>query len=345
MNSKKKPCLVVKFGTATLTDSDGTINFKQIENLSNQLAELSLTYSIILVSSGAVGSGKVYMKNYSGSINDRKAAAAIGNPLLIQAYSNYFAKHNIQVAQCLLERKHFSNRREFEQLKQTISTIWNNDIIPIANENDVVNDLELRFSDNDELATRLSIAFDAKKLLIGSSVNGLLNKENITIPYVAEINQEIFEMVKPEKSSQGLGGMSSKLTFAKLACSLGVETTIFNAKLENAVIKALNNQSGTTFIAKEKSLSNNQKWIASAGLSIGKLIVDDGAKAALLERKSLLAVGIKKVKADFQKGEIIEILDTNKDLIAVAKSKLNSIEIDFETKGLEIAHANEIILI
>lgn len=345
MNSKKKPCLVVKFGTATLTDSTGKINFQQIENLSNQLAKLSLNYSIILVSSGAVGSGKVFMKNYSGSINDRKAAAAIGNPLLIHAYSTYFSKHNIQVAQCLLERKHFSNRKEFEQLKQTISTIWDNNIIPIANENDVVNDLELRFSDNDELATRLAIAFNAQKLLIGSSVNGLLNKENNTIPLVEEINQEIFEMVKPEKSSQGLGGMSSKLTFAKLACSLGVETTIFDAKSEDAIIKALHNQTGTTFKAKEKTLTNNQKWIASAGLAIGKVIVDDGAKIALLERKSLLAVGVKKIKSDFQKGEIIEILDAKKELIAFAKSKLCSNEINFETKGLEIAHANEIILI
>lgn len=342
---KNKKHIIIKFGTATLTDKEGNLDLQQMKQLSNQIASLMEDYKIILVSSGAVGTGKIFMKNFTGSINDRKTAAAIGNPILIKTYAELLSEFNVYVAQCLLERKHFSNRKEFLQLRETITTIWENNILPIANENDVISDLELKFSDNDELATLLAVSFNADKLLIGSSVNGLLNTENENIPFVEEINSEILDFVKPEKTSQGLGGMTSKLTFARLANSMGIETVIFNAREKNGLIKALNNDTGTTFKAKKTKLKAGQRWIGAGGLAIGKVVIDNGAEKALLQRKSLLSVGVESIGGSFSKGEVIEILNLQNETLAFAKTKINSEEFDRNLKSVEVAHANEIILI
>ena len=342
---KKKKCLIIKFGTATLTDKEGNLDLQQLEQVSDQIADLMKKYNLILVSSGAVGTGKVLMKNYTGTISDRKAAAAIGNPILIKSYSTLLEKHDVFVAQCLLERKHFSNRKEFLQLRETIENIWKNGILPIANENDVVSDLELKFSDNDELATLLAVSFNADKLLIGSSVNGLLDAENKNIPEIAEINSDILSFIKPEKTSAGLGGMTSKLTYAKQATSLGIETIIFNAREKNGIKNALANKTGTTFLPKKVKLNAGQRWIGSGGLKIGKIIIDEGAENALLKRKSLLSVGVQSVETSFSKGEVIEIINISGETIAFAKAKINGEDFNRENKSIEVAHANEIILI
>ncbi|MCB9202596.1 MAG: glutamate 5-kinase [Flavobacteriales bacterium] len=345
MDNLEKSCIVIKLGTATLTDKNGNLSAERIESFSNQINTLLEKHRIVLVSSGAVGIGKGAMKEYSGNIIDKKTAAAIGNPHLIQTYSQFFNKFGIHVAQFLVERKHFSNRHEFLQLRETIYNIWKNEIIPIVNENDVVSDKTLQFSDNDELATLFAISFNAKKLLIGSSVDGLLDRENETIPVVKKIDNKTLQYVRPEKSSSGTGGMESKLTFTRLACSLGVETVIFDAGQENSIIKAMNNELGTTFLPKIKNLRASQKWIGAGGLKIGKIKIDKGATKALKNRKSLLAVGVKKIMEDFLKGEVIEIFNNDNNLIAYAKAKINSNEVNIFQKGLEVAHADNIVIV
>ena len=156
-----KSVIVIKFGTASITTASGGINEKIIAEIARQVAELQPYYSIVLVSSGAVGAGKEFLKNFKGSLIERKAAAAIGNPLLLAVYGKYFQKYGISIAQSLCERHHFANRNQFLQLKETYNELWKNGIIPIANENDVVSNLELKFSDNDELATLIATGFGA----------------------------------------------------------------------------------------------------------------------------------------------------------------------------------------
>ena len=137
----QKPVLVIKLGSAVITKSNGTIDQTVIKKLAEEIAELSNTYHIVLVSSGAVGSGKVFIKNYKGSLIERKAAAAIGNPILIQLYHKYFSKYGITVAQALCERHHFSNRAQFLQLKETFFEFWENNILTVVNENDLVSNV------------------------------------------------------------------------------------------------------------------------------------------------------------------------------------------------------------
>lgn len=338
-----KKVIVIKLGTAAITTADGLINSALLKNICKQIALLQQDNHVLLVSSGAVGSGKPFIENYKGTINQKKAAAAIGNPLLMAQYAKHFAAHKINVAQCLIERSHFNNRKSFVQLKATISELWKSNIVPIANDNDVVNDRELRFSDNDELATLLAVAFNAKQLLIGSTVDGLLAADNSLINQVKKVDEGVFALVRQEKSAQGLGGMFSKLSHTKLATSMGIDTVIFNARINGNIIRAYHHETGTSFTPQKSNLNARQKWLLS-GQTHGGVIIDAGAANALLQRKSLLAVGVKGVKASFVAGEMIEIEDEAGTVLAMAKSKVNAQDIRINNGSLMVAHANDIML-
>src|SRR5690606_17400323 len=161
----------------------------------------------------AVAAGKAFIKDYKKGLSERKAAAAIGNTLLLNKYSQYFTPYGINIAQSLSERNHFSNRNQFLQLKKTYEKLWENNVIPIANENDVVSNLELKFSDNDELATLIAVGFKASLLLFSTSVPGVLDEHGNLINELNTADKKILQLAKKEKSASGLGGMTSKLTF------------------------------------------------------------------------------------------------------------------------------------
>jgi glutamate 5-kinase len=341
-----KSVIVIKFGTASITTPSGTINEKIIAEIARQVAELQPFYSIVLVSSGAVGAGKEFLKNFKGSLIERKAAAAIGNPLLLAVYGKYFQKYGISIAQSLCERHHFANRNQFLQLKDTYNELWKNGIIPIANENDVVSNLELKFSDNDELATLIATGFGASHLLFSTSVGGLLDAEKKIVAKVQEINSDIFGLANTDKSSVGLGGMVSKLTFARLAVNMGVKVVIFGIDTENGILEAMKGNTGTVFQPKEKTLSAKKMWLGSGSLIAGIVKVDLGAEKAVLKRKSLLAVGVKKVEGEFEANEIIQIQNEKGEQIAVARANFSSKTIveNLNTQNFEIAHADEIVV-
>ena len=341
----QKKVLVVKLGTAVITNKEGKTDQSVIKKIAAQVAYLSTSYNIVLVSSGAVGAGKSFFPGYKGHITERKAAAAVGNPMLIQLYHKHFSKYNIPVAQALCERHHFSNRKQFLQLKETFHEFWQNNILPVVNENDLVSNVELKFSDNDELATLIAISFDADTLIICTSVGGLLDHHKKVIPLVEKFDKSVFGYVSKEKSSLGLGGMLSKLTSTELAVSLGIKVIICglggNAPLAQAVMQ----QSGTTFLPRASNLKARQKWLASGSITIGSIFIDKGAAKALHNRKSLLTVGIKKVNGNFVAGEVIQLIDEGDNIIGVAKVKLSSSEISEQIakKNIIAAHADDIV--
>ena len=342
----QKPIIVFKIGTSSITDAKGNLDETVVQSIAKQLSILHKEFHIVIVSSGAVGTGKKFIKNYTGKIEERKAAAAIGNPILIYKYAEAFAKYKIPIAQSLCERGHFSDREKFLQLRATYEELWKNGIIPIANENDVVSSRELKFSDNDELATLLAIGFGAQYLLIGTSVDGVLDKDGKVITTIEKFDEKILALATKEKSDAGLGGMISKLTFAHLATNLGIKVIIFPAKAKNGLVNASKEKIGTVCFPKNVSKTARQKWLASGSLVIGSIVVDEGAHKALLKRKSLLAVGIKNIVSAFEEGEAIEILDENKNAFAVARAKISSKELDKNLKqqNLILAHADEIVL-
>ncbi len=342
----QKKVLVIKLGTAVITGKDGRINQAIIKKIASEITSLSSSYNIVLVSSGAVGSGKSFFKNYKGTLTERKAAAAVGNPMLIQLYHKHFSKYNITVAQALCERHHFSNRKQFLQLKETFQEFWQNDILPVVNENDLVSNIELKFSDNDELATLIAIGFDADTLIICTSAGGLLDNHAKVIPLVEKIDSNILGFVSKEKSSMGLGGMLSKLTSTKLAASLGIKVIICGLNGATPLQHGMQGEAGTTFLAKTSNLKARQKWLASGSITIGGIYIDKGASKALYSRKSLLTVGIKKVNGNFVAGEVIQLIDEEDTIIGVAKSKLSSIDISGQIaqKNIIAAHADDIVI-
>ncbi|MHA8051361.1 glutamate 5-kinase [Aquirufa sp. ROCK-SH2] len=338
-----KPILVIKFGSSSITHSNGEVNEQTLEKIASQVATLHKDFHIVLVSSGAVAAGKSFLKKYKGTLSERKAAAAIGNPILIAKYNHYFQKYGIAIAQSLCERHHFSQREQFLQLKETYQELWKSGVIPIANENDVVSNVELKFSDNDELATLIATGFGASKLLISTSVGGLLNENGEIIRSVPHIDASVLSVVSSEKSSTGLGGMISKLTFTRLATRLGIKVVIFGLDHADGIVSAFKEEIGTFFDAQEASLSSRQKWLAAGSLISGKVVLDKGAEKAVRSRKSLLSVGVKEYIGDFEKGEVIELLDFDRNTIAIARSRCSKEEI-LHSSG-ELAHADDIVLI
>jgi glutamate 5-kinase len=342
----QKPVLVIKLGTAVVTDERGLIAPTTIRKVAAEVAALTAGHRVVLVSSGAVGSGRGLFKAYRGTLAERKAAAAVGNPILMRHYQKCFGVYGIPVAQALCERQHFSDRGRFLQLKETFHVFWENGILPIMNENDLVSNVELKFSDNDELATLTAIGLDAEALLLCTSVGGLLDSKGRIVPRVEKVDGRVLGLVQSVKSSLGLGGMLSKLTFARLASSLGIRVVICGLKGKKPFAGALAGATGTSFEARASNLRARQKWLASGSITLGGLYIDKGAIRALGQRRSLLTVGIREVQGKFEAGEVVQLKDEEGNIIGVAKVRLAAGEV---TEGLAVrnvmaAHADDIVL-
>jgi glutamate 5-kinase len=342
----QKPVLVIKLGTAVISDGNGNIEHSIIKKVASEIAKLCAKYRVALVSSGAVGSGKKFIDQYKGTLTERKAAAAVGNPILIMLYQKYFEAYNIPVAQALCERHHFSNRTQFLQLKDTFDAFWQNGILPIVNENDLVSNVELKFSDNDELATLIAVGFDAETLIICTSVGGFMSDDKKIISLVEKIDSKILSYVKTHKTNVGLGGMVSKLTFTRLANSLGIQVIICGLTDNAPFESALNGTNGTTFKAQASNLKARQKWLASGSITLGSISVDKGAAKALHQRRSLLTIGIKKVDGKFSASEVVQLMDDEENIIGVAKVRLDakSITESVSQKNVLAAHADDIVV-
>lgn len=338
--------VVIKLGTAVITNSEGTIDQAIVKKVAAEIAELYSKYDVVLVSSGAVGSGKKFIRDYKGSLLERKAAAAVGNPILIQLYHKYLQQHGITVAQALCERMHFSNRKQFLQLKQTFATFWENNILPVVNENDLVSNVEIKFSDNDELATLIAIGFDASTLILCTSAGGLLDDKKAVIPKIEKVDASVLRYVNAEKSGLGLGGMISKLTFTRLASSLGIRVIICGLKGPHPLQAALSGTNGSEFSPQKSNLRARQKWLASGSVTLGSLHIDKGAARALANRKSLLTVGVTTTEGKFVAGEVIQLIDEVGTILGVAKTRLGATEIERQRtqKSVIAAHADDIVL-
>ena len=342
----QKPVLVIKLGTAVLTNERGMILQSVIKKVAAEVAALSKTYRIVLVSSGAVGSGRSFFAQYKGTLAERKAAAAVGNPILIRHYQKHLSVYGIPVAQALCERHHFSSRLRWLQLKETFAEFWKNGILPVMNENDLVSNVELKFSDNDELATLTAIGFDADALLLCTSVGGFMDSDGRIIPRVEKVDSRILGFVQEGKSSLGLGGMLSKLTFTRLAGSLGIRVIICGLSGKAPFADALAGKAGTHFEPQVSNLRARQKWLASGSITLGSIYVDKGAARALEQRRSLLSVGICKVQGKFGQGEVVQLKDEEENIIGVAKVKMGAAEVTahLSSKNMVAAHADDIVL-
>lgn len=312
--------IVIKVGTSTLTYKNGQLNLQRIDKLVRQMADLhNQDREVLLVSSGAIGVGasRMGLKKVPLTMPEKQALAAIGQGALLHIYEKIFAEYGKIVAQVLLTRGDFDERIRYLNATNALLAILNMGVIPIINENDTVVVEEIRFGDNDTLSALVAGVVDADLLIILSDVDGLydcdprLNKDASLLSEVYEITEEMEENSRSRGSKFSSGGMYTKLKAARMCMASGIPMLIANSDEDNVITRLMNGEKlGTLFVPREEKMQARKKWIAFGRLPQGEIIVDDGAKEALLAKgKSLLPSGIVEVKGDFQIGEVVKVLD------------------------------------
>lgn len=322
--------IVFKFGTNVLRNDEGYISLARIYSFIEAIAKFHrMGKEVLIVTSGAVGLGakKINVQDLD-EVALKQACAAIGQSQLMSIYEDGFSKFDIVTAQILLTEEDFSNRRRYLNLHSTLTMLLKHKVIPIINENDTVSSDELKqlydvtqisFSDNDKLSALVASELDADLLIILSDINGLYDDNPKTNPN-AKFIHEVFEVTKEienlglDASKGGRGGMKTKLQAAKIVTRSGCALFIANGKRPNVLNDIFETKEKTIFypVEEDNELSTKKRWIAYATTIIGKLIVNAGAKKAVLEKESsLLPIGITKVINNFKKGDIVSIADEN----------------------------------
>jgi glutamate 5-kinase len=336
--------ILVKIGSAVLTGSDG-LDLGVINDLVGQMADLiKRGYSVILVTSGAIVSGKHRLKltKKLKSIPEKQAAAAVGQGRLMRVYSKAFEKNGLFVAQILLTLSDLTDRRRFLNIRNTLSILTEWQAIPIINENDTVAFDEIKFGDNDNLAAMVANIVEADLFINLTSLDGLFDKNPATskkakfIPLVTEFTPEIEAMATEETSAPGTGGMKSKIMAAKKVTAMGIPCIIAPGKRKNVLTDILaGKEIGTLFLPETNRLNSKKHWIAFTLKSKGRLILDDGAEKAILEQgKSLLPSGIMDVEGHFNHGDPVSCINRNGVMLAKGLVNYSSDEIK-KIKGLK----------
>ncbi len=334
--------ITIKVGSNVLSKDDGTLNIARIAHLVEQIATLRRSgVEVILVSSGAVAAGRseLQIDKKIDVISARQLYSAVGQVKLINRYADLFKEQKIHCAQVLTTKEDFSDRHHYLNMKNCISTLLRNNVLPIINENDAISVSELMFTDNDELSGLIASMQNSEALIILSNVAGIYNG-NPSDPD-ATIIEEIFSGQKswmknllPSKSSFGRGGILTKGSIARKLAKEGINVHIANGLEDDILIKILDANTfvrHTTFIGRERKLGSIKKWLAhSDDFAKGELIINDGAHRALLSDKatSLLHVGISSVRGSFQKGDVVKIVSEGGVLIGWGKTQYSSNEIN-----------------
>lgn len=333
--------IVIKLGTNTLRNDNGEVSLPRIYSYIEDIAHLVKSgKEVILVTSGAVGLGRKKINlEKTTDIVEKQACAAIGQSKLMSLYEDGFDTYNVTTAQVLLTEDDFSLRKRYLNLRNTLNKLLDLGVLPIINQNDTVStveldeiyqDMQVCFSDNDKLSALLTSEMDADLLIILSDVDGLFDsnpKENLNakiITEVAEVTDEILELGK-EASEGGRGGFRSKLEAARLVNRFGGKVLVANGKHPSVIREIFSGKEiGTAFLPNEEGLSEKKRWIGFATNIIGRIVVNKGAKEALLKNSSILPIGVTNIINDFKKGEVVSILDEMGNEIARGMVNYNS---------------------
>lgn len=330
--------VVVKVGTNLLTTAHG-VDLDRIEQVVSDIVQVrSQGVQVLLVSSGAIGLGAKELEKTSAAtrVALRQAYAAIGQPLLMYHYRNAFMKHQVVSAQLLLTRIDMNERKTFVNLKNSLDTLLDLEVIPIINENDTISTAEIgtAFGDNDRLSALVASKVDAELLIILTDIDGLYTadpkKERSArlISHLETISDETMALAGSAGSTFSTGGMKTKLMAAKIAQKGGCTTVIASGYEERVLERILAGEPLGTSIQREQRISQRSRWILNSAPK-GVIHIDQGAVAALRNHKSLLPSGITRVEGVFKSGDVVMIND-----FAKAVPYFNSTEL-IELEGLQ----------
>lgn len=312
--------LVVKVGTALLAAGGGTLNTRFLGRLAAEIADLRKQgREVILVSSGAIGSGMQAMgcREKPRTIPAKQALAAIGQPRLMQAYTQVFRRRGLHVAQILLTAEDIDQRQRYAHARNTLLEILRLGVIPIFNENDTVAVDEIKFGDNDTLSAHITHLAGADALILLTDVAGLYSEDPGVNPRarllsrVERVDSKIEALAGGARGGLGTGGMATKIRAAKMVTAMG-EKMVIAAGREPGVLKKIisGEEIGTLFLPLGDKLTARKRWIAFALKSRGRLSLDAGAVAAVRQQgKSLLPSGIRGVEGNFQAGDSVGLVD------------------------------------
>jgi len=353
-SEKKYKRIVIKIGSSLLCTGDKGINSGLVGEITAELASLlNEKKEVVLVSSGAIALGMHALKlsQRPKELSLLQSASATGQNLLMNVYATSFKERGLTIAQVLLTWEDFNDRRRYLNAKNTLLTLLKLGVVPIINENDTVSTDEIKFGDNDRLSALVASLISADLLIILSDVDGLLAKDKKTIVrVVSEINAKIKALACPTDKKTSVGGMITKLEAAKIAVDSGIPCVIANGKKQGTILANVKDpgKTGTLFVSKKSYLAAKKRWIAFGSRPKGKIIVDEGAKRALLNKKSLLAVGIVATEGVFENADIVSIV--GKDNFEFARGKVSLASRQLENiKGArfakEVIHSDNIVIL
>jgi glutamate 5-kinase len=308
--------IVVKVGSSILASLEKGLLYDVFSHLTKEISDLKRQgFEFVLVSSGAIAAGmeKLGYKTRPQAITQKQATAAVGRTRLMKIYEDYFSRYQQMVAQILLTHDDLSHRRRFLNARNTLLTLLELGIIPIINENDTVVVDEIKFGDNDNLSALITNLIGADLLIILTDIDGLcdsdprVNPHARCIPLVEEIDVDLDGIVGETKSEISVGGMISKIQAARKASRFGIPTVVARGTKEGVLHQILKGKEiGTLILPKKDSLSSRKHWIAFNPKPKGDVIVDDGAKKAVVQKgKSLLPSGVVKIRGSFNRGDLV----------------------------------------
>ncbi|GAA0880590.1 glutamate 5-kinase [Algoriphagus jejuensis] len=327
--------LVVKIGSNVLTQSNGLPDLDRMEHLVSQIQKLiSSGKKVVLVSSGAVAFGRQSIP-LPGGLNPvfkKQIWASTGQIRLINQYQELFAKLNQPIAQILVTKEDFRDRKHYLNMKNCIEALLQQGILPIINENDTVTITELMFTDNDELAGLTAAMINADTLLLLTNVDGIFtgnptDPNSQLIEKVASSMPEVSNYISATKSSFGRGGMLTKYAMAKKSASLGIQVFIANGKRDGVLTEFQNKSLRCTWFEPNKSKHAAIKWLAhGAHYYKGEITINQGARESLTSTviRSLLPIGITAITGEFSKGDILLIRDTEQNKIGLGRAEYAS---------------------
>ncbi len=344
---KDSKSVVIKIGSSLLINEKRVIREKWLTEFSKDIEQLlKLKKKVIIVSSGAIALGckKLKLNKKNLKLDISQAVASIGQIELMNLFKKTFVKKKINLSQILLTLEDTEQRRRAINAKRTFENLFGLGFVPIVNENDSIATTEIKYGDNDRLASRVAQISSADCLILLSDVDGLysknpkIDKKAKLIKEIKNIDEKIEKISTKSIGEHGTGGMKTKIDAAKICQLSGCHMAIANGLINRPIQNILDKNNCTWFLPKISKLDARKKWIISSIAPKGELIIDDGALNALKNGKSLLAAGIKEVKGQFSKGDHIRILDKNMKEFARGLSSFTSIEIS-KIKG---QHSNKI---
>lgn len=346
--------IVIKIGSSLLYSDKNKLDLTLVNDIAGQIWRLVRNKKeVVLVSSGAIvcGMSILGLESRPKELSYLQAVAAIGQHELMQVWRRPFKEKALNCAQVLLTWEDFDNRKRYLNAKNTLLKLLELKTVPIINENDTVSTDEIKFGDNDRLSALVSSLILADILIILSDVDGLFMKDKKTVVEIVDrITPQIEELACPSNRKTCVGGMITKIEAARIAVDSRIPCVIANGRRKDIIPSIIKQQEGcgTIFLPQKGYLAAKKRWIAFSAKSKGKVIVDEGAKNALLNNKSLLSVGIIGIEGNFDAGDIVSIIDKQNSEFARGKVGVSSEQLD-KIKGShyhkEVIHCDNIVIL